>query len=99
MWAEGKVRIVDIAQELGVSTATVSNVIHGKTAKISARTVKTYVSELNSSYHGIISSSRKGYHIDPEIGAKALKEAKSCIPQTARERVAYIMKRSSRGPV
>ena len=66
---------------------------------ISARTVKTYVSELNSSYHGIISSSRKGYHIDPEIGAKALKEAKSCIPQTARERVAYIMKRISRGPV
>lgn len=40
MWAEGKVRIVDIAGELGVSTATVSNVIHGKTAKISARTVK-----------------------------------------------------------
>lgn len=40
MWAEGKVRIVDIAQELGVSTATVSNVIHGKTAKISSRTVK-----------------------------------------------------------
>ena len=40
MWAEGKVRILDIANELGVSTATVSNVIHGKTAKISARTVK-----------------------------------------------------------
>lgn len=35
-----RVRIVDIAQELGVSTATVSNVIHGKTAKISERTVK-----------------------------------------------------------
>ena len=28
-----KVRIVDIAKELGVSTATVSNVIHGKTKK------------------------------------------------------------------
>lgn len=40
MWAEGKVRIVDIANELGVSTATVSNVIHGKTQKISGRTVK-----------------------------------------------------------
>lgn len=40
MWAEGKVRIVDIAQELGLSTATVSNVIHGKTRKISSRTVK-----------------------------------------------------------
>ena len=35
-----KVRIVDIAKELGVSTATVSNVIHGKTKKISDATVK-----------------------------------------------------------
>lgn len=35
-----RVRIVDIAEELGVSTATVSNVIHGKTKKISAKTVQ-----------------------------------------------------------
>ncbi len=35
-----RIRIVDIAEELGVSTATVSNVIHGKTKKISAETVK-----------------------------------------------------------
>lgn len=40
MWSENKVRIIDIAQELGLSTATVSNVLHGKTKKISARTVK-----------------------------------------------------------
>lgn len=40
MWAENKVRIVDIAHELGVSTATVSNVIHGKTGKTSSQTVK-----------------------------------------------------------
>lgn len=40
MWAEDKIRIVDIAEEVGVSTATVSNVIHGKTKKISAQTVK-----------------------------------------------------------
>lgn len=33
-------RIVDIAEELGLSTATVSNVIHGKTQKISDATVK-----------------------------------------------------------
>lgn len=37
---EGRIRIVDIAEELGVSTATVSNVIHGKTKKISDETVK-----------------------------------------------------------
>ena len=36
----GRVRIVDIADELGVSTATVSNVIHGKTKQITDETVK-----------------------------------------------------------
>lgn len=35
-----RVRISDIAEELGLSTATVSNVIHGKTKKVSAETVK-----------------------------------------------------------
>lgn len=35
-----RVRILDIADELGVSTATVSNVIHGKTKKISDGTVR-----------------------------------------------------------
>ena len=40
MWDEKKVRIIDIAEELGVSTATVSNVIHGNTKKISSATVK-----------------------------------------------------------
>lgn len=37
---EQRVRIRDIAEELGLSTATVSNVIHGKTKKISDETVK-----------------------------------------------------------
>lgn len=37
---ERRVTISDIAQELGLSTATVSNVIHGKTKKISEETVQ-----------------------------------------------------------
>ena len=49
---EQRVRIVDIAEELGVSTATVSNVIHGKTKKISDRTVKR-VQELLEERHYI----------------------------------------------
>ena len=40
MWDENKVRIIDIAEELGLSTATVSNVLHGKTKKISDKTVR-----------------------------------------------------------
>lgn len=37
---QNRVTIRDIAEELGLSTATVSNVIHGKTKKISDETVK-----------------------------------------------------------
>lgn len=35
-----RVRICDIAEELGLSTATISNVIHGKTNKVSDETVQ-----------------------------------------------------------
>ena len=35
-----RVRISDIAEELGLSTATVSNVIHGKSGKVSDETVR-----------------------------------------------------------
>lgn len=49
---EQRVRIADIAEELGLSTATVSNVIHGKTKKISDETVKR-VQELLEERHYI----------------------------------------------
>ena len=45
-WNENKVRIKDIAEELGLSTATVSNVLHGKTQKISDSTVKAVEQKL-----------------------------------------------------
>lgn len=43
-----RVRICDIAEELGVSTATVSNVIHGKTKKISDETVQRVMERLEA---------------------------------------------------
>ena len=43
---QSRIRIVDIAQTLGLSTATVSNVIHGKTEKLSDETVKRVQQEL-----------------------------------------------------
>ncbi|MCI6655497.1 MAG: LacI family transcriptional regulator [Clostridium sp.] len=47
--AQNRVRIVDVADSLGLSTATVSKVIHGKTEKISEETVKRVQQELESS--------------------------------------------------
>ena len=40
MWDENKIRIIDIAEELGVSTATVSYVLHGKTEHVSKSTIE-----------------------------------------------------------
>ena len=40
--AQNRIRIVDVADALGLSTATVSKVIHGKTEKISDKTVKRF---------------------------------------------------------
>lgn len=46
---ERRVTIKDIAEELGLSTATVSNVIHGKTKKISERTISKVQEKLETS--------------------------------------------------
>ena len=47
--AQNRVRIADVADALGLSTATVSKVIHGKTEKISDETVKRVQQELERS--------------------------------------------------
>ncbi|SEJ38006.1 LacI family DNA-binding transcriptional regulator [Sharpea azabuensis] len=51
MWDEKKIRIVDIASELGASTATVSNAIHGKKKEISDTTVRKVQEKLDESGH------------------------------------------------
>jgi LacI family transcriptional regulator len=47
--ARNGIRIVDVADALGLSTATVSKMIHGKTEKISDKTVKRVQQELERS--------------------------------------------------
>lgn len=46
---QDRVRIVDVADALGLSTATVSKVIHDKTEKISDETIKRVQQELERS--------------------------------------------------
>lgn len=46
---QDRIRIADVADALGLSTATVSKVIHGKTEKISDKTVKCVQQELERS--------------------------------------------------
>ena len=70
--SQKRVRIVDIAEALGLSTATVSNVIHGKTSKISDETVKRVHKELERTGYipnmaGILLA-RSGFCIYVEYG-------------------------------
>ena len=46
--ALNRVRIADVADSLGLSTATVSKVIHGKTEKISDETINVSSRSLNA---------------------------------------------------
>lgn len=60
---------------------------------VSIRTVKNYVSEINSAYPGLVYSSGKGYRVNTEVAAVALSEEKKHLPQTLKERTIYIIKK------
>ena len=53
---ERRVRIIDIAEELGLSTATVSNVLHGKTGRVSPETARRVQALLEQRQYGRKSS-------------------------------------------
>ena len=65
---------------------------------VSIRTVKNYISDLNGIYTSLIESSGSGYRIDRERAADLLNEASQHIPQTNKERSAYVAIRLLRSP-
>ncbi len=65
---------------------------------VSVRTVKNYISELNSTYASLIESSSSGYRIDTEKAAKLLNDTSQHIPQTNKERSSYVAIRLLRSP-
>ena len=69
---ENKVRITDVAEELGLSTATVSNVLHGKTHKMSEATIKRVEQKLEET--GYIPN-MAGILIAQFLGAEDRREA------------------------
>lgn len=59
--------------------------------KVSVRSIKNYVREINDEYPDTISSSRNGYSVDQENALKILSEATYHIPQNSNERLVYII--------
>lgn len=60
---------------------------------VSTRTVKSYASQINDSWPGLILSSPNGYRLDKEVLPESLaslrKSSTPSIPQTTKERVTY----------
>lgn len=61
---------------------------------VSVRTIRSYVSNLNSRYNGIILSSRYGYKINEDVAKSYLINLKKIdVPQTQSDRVRYIIQK------
>ena len=58
---------------------------------VSPRSVKSYIQDINLLLPDTVVSSHKGYVIDQKKADELLSESKSAIPQTAEERVSYII--------
>lgn len=60
---------------------------------VSERSIKNYISEINSLEKNLICSSRKGYRIDSIRGKAFIQDKGRNIPQSSHERVNYIITR------
>lgn len=65
--------------------------------RISVRSVKNYVNELNWEYPNIIITSHQGYRINPSVATKALSSLCKRIPQTTKERAQFIIVKAVQG--
>lgn len=70
-----RVRICDIAEKLGLSTATVSNVIHGKTGKVSAETAERVTALLEEREY---IPSMAGIRVPEDISAAGFDDTPIC---------------------
>ncbi|MEY8356348.1 PRD domain-containing protein [Lachnospiraceae bacterium 54-53] len=57
---------------------------------VSVRTVKNYVSQLNTIYANLITSSSNGYRINTDAAASAMNDNMPSIPQSNKERSTYV---------
>lgn len=58
---------------------------------VSERSIKNYVSEINSYENGLITSSRNGYLLNTVSAQKLLKKNESKIPQNSKERMNFVI--------
>lgn len=77
-----------LSNEEWVNAGSLANVMG-----VSERSVKNYISEINSLEKDLISSSRKGYRIDSKRGKAFIQNKERNIPQNSQERINYIVTR------
>ena len=86
-----KKQLIQLIRTLKQADKPMTSASLANTINVSPRSVKSYISEINATLEDTILSSRQGYLIDQEKADELLKESKSLIPQTADERVIFII--------
>ena len=86
-----KKQLLELIRTLKQSSTPMTSSSLANHLNVSPRSVKSYIQEINILLNDTISSSQKGYVIDQDKADELLSESKSVIPQTADERVAYII--------
>jgi lichenan operon transcriptional antiterminator len=64
----------------------------------SVRSIKSYLSDLNSSHQGLIDSSKKGYRINRVLAKQLLAASRTEKPYTPEERIRFILKKLLAAP-
>ncbi|MEH6907093.1 BglG family transcription antiterminator [Neobacillus drentensis] len=86
------VKYRNILRHLSMQNDWTSSTQLAKTIGISKRSVKTYISDINSMEEGLITSSKKGYKVDLEKLNPFLASTNEIIPQSPKERADYLLK-------
>ncbi len=86
-----KNHLLQIIRTLKDSDAPVTSGSLANKLNVSPRSVKSYIQEINATAPDTIFSSRKGYVIDRDKADELLNVSRSSVPQTAEERVNYLI--------
>lgn len=84
---------ITMLQYLATQRERVTSEVLAQYVGVSVRTVKSYIAEINLEFPKLILSSNRGYKVNPEQAARALK-MKDHIPQDYESRCVFLVKRA-----
>ena len=88
-----KAKCINLLHYLNEQNSWVSSSQLAEKFSLSKRTIKSYLSDIQSLAPGAVIASNKGYRVEPETLVTYLKGRRSGVPETPAERLAYLLLR------